>query len=176
MGDAGRHRSLWPSWFPPLWVIHPKRGEGRGSCVVSPESRCVLFWLFGTRGRACALVDFSSRCSFRVRLDFEGSCSRGGFSSVTAGRGPAPRQGLLCCPALAQLLPSAELQWGARARGPAACLGRPLCRPPGQNRPREFSGEWLASEEVCRDKWVGTKMASASWRWNNSEPLLSQVE
>lgn len=131
LGDAGRHRSLWSSRFPLLWVIHPRRGRGRGSSAVSPESWRVLFSLFGTGGGACALVDFSSRCSFRVRLDFEGSCSRGGFSSVTASQGPAPGQGLLCCPALAGLLPRAELGWCVRSRGPAACLGGPLCRPPG---------------------------------------------
>lgn len=176
LSDAGRRRSLWPSWFPPLWIIHPRRGGGRGTSAVSPESWRVLPWLFGTVVGACALVDFSSRCSFRVRLDFEGSCSRGGFSSVTAGRRPAPGQGLLCCPALAGLLPSTELPWGARSRGPAACIGDPLCRPPGPSRPRESGGEWPASEVVCWDKWVGTKMASASCRWNNSEPLSSQVE
>lgn len=131
LGDAGRHRSLWPFWFPPLWVIYPRRVGGRGSFAVSPESWSVLFWLFGTGGGSCALVDFSFWCSFRVRLDFEGTCSHGGFSSVTAGRGPAPGQGLLCCPALAGLLPSAELRWGARSRTPAACIGGPLCRPPG---------------------------------------------
>lgn len=36
-GDAGRHRFLWPSWLPSLWVIHPRGGGGWGSPVVSPE-------------------------------------------------------------------------------------------------------------------------------------------
>lgn len=70
LGDAGQPRSLWPSWFPPLWVIHPRRGGGRGSSTVSPKSWHLLPWLFGTGVGACAVVDFSSRCSFRVRLDF----------------------------------------------------------------------------------------------------------
>lgn len=64
LGDAGRHRSLWSSRFPLLWVIHPRRGRGRGSSAVSPQSWRVLFWLFGTGSGACALVDFSSRVLF----------------------------------------------------------------------------------------------------------------
>lgn len=154
---AGRRRAI---KIPVALLVSALLGNssqegGRGSSAASPESWSVLFWLFGTGGGACVLVDFSFWCSFRVRLDFEGSCSRGGFSSVTAGRGPAPGQGLLCCPALAWRLPSAKLRWGARSRGPAACIGGPLCRPPGQSRPRESSGEWPCIRGSMRGQMGG---------------------
>lgn len=72
----------------------------RGSSAVSPEPWRVSLGCLGA-GATCALVDFSSRSSFRVRPDFEGSCSLCGFSSVTADCGPAPGQSLarlLCWP------------------------------------------------------------------------------
>lgn len=131
-GDAALPTPLGPSWFPPLWVVHPGRGGSWGSSAVSPESLGCL-----GAGATRALVDFGSRSSFRVRLDFEGSCSPCGFSSVTADRGPAPGQSLARLPCAGPPGCSrARSCSGARARGdPQPASAVHFEDLPGQARP-----------------------------------------
>lgn len=167
---AGRRRA---TQIPVALMVSAPLGNSSNS---SSETWSILPWLFGTGGGACALVDFSSRVFFSNEAGFRGKLLSRLSLIRDRGSGTCPGAGPALLPGSGPAAPERGASVGRTVSGIRSLHRRPLCRGPGQSRPRESSSEWPASEEVCRDKWVGTKMASASWPCNNSEPLSSQVE